>query len=315
MRRHHRAVPRAVLVLSSAALAVTATACGRDSAPADPGTLAVLASFYPLQFAAERVGGDRVAVTNLTPPGAEPHDLELAPRDVAVVTEADLVVYLSGFQPAVDDAVGQAASGQAWDAADHTDLDLTAADSGHDEEGHEEEGDEPVDPHFWLDPTRLADVADALAEELASLDPEGAATFAANAAALRADLEALDTTFSAGLATCDSRALVTSHTAFGYLAQRYDLEQVGIAGLSPDVEPTAAELADVSAFVSDNDVTTIFYETLVSPDVAETVARETGAATAVLDPLEGLVPDGATSDYLTVMDDNLASLSDGLGCR
>ena len=287
-------------MLLAAAVLVTLTGCGLASASPDrspDATLGVLASFYPLQFVAERVGGDRVEVDNLTKPGVEPHDLELAPQDVAAVSDADLVVYLGGFQPAVDDAVTQSGSQAAFDVAETAALDL------------------PNDPHFWLDPSRLADVGDALAAQLGAVDPDGAAAYSANAERLRADLESLDTAFADGLATCDSRDIVTSHEAFGYLAQRYDLTQVGIAGLSPDVEPTAADLSDVAAFVESNQISTIFYETLVSPAIAETVASETGATTAVLDPIEGLAPDASGSNYLSVMGDNLASLRTGLGCQ
>jgi zinc transport system substrate-binding protein len=292
-----RPAPGPPLLVAGLLLALTGCAAATPADRADGEPLAVLASFYPLQFAAERVGGDRVDVDNLTKPGAEPHDLELAPQDVAAVSDADLVVYLAGFQPAVDDAVTQSGSQAAFDVTDVAALDL------------------PNDPHFWLDPTRLADVGDALAAQLSSVDPDGAADYSANAAALRADLESLDAAFADGLASCDRQDIVTSHEAFGYLAQRYDLTQVGIAGLSPDVEPTAADLSDVAAFVEANNVSTIFYETLVSPAIAETVARETGATTAVLDPIEGLASDAAGSDYLSAMRDNLASLRTGLGCR
>jgi zinc transport system substrate-binding protein len=280
----------------------TVAACS-DSALPTGGRLSVLASFYPLEFVAERVGGARVTVTNLTSPGAEPHDLELTPQDVATVSDADLVFFLSGFQPAVDDAVVNTAA-TSLDAANSANLDLTATDGGG-----------AVDPHFWLDPTRLADVADALAERLGAIDPASGAVYTANAADLRSDLESLDSRFSAGLTTCVSRQLVTSHEAFGYLAQRYDLQQIGIVGIGPDAEPTAADLARVAQFVADAGVTTVFYETLVSPDVAETVASESGAATAVLDPIEGLAAEGGADDYLTVMRDNLVSLRTGLGCR
>jgi zinc transport system substrate-binding protein len=298
-----RASVLAGLVLAAAVSATTLAGCG-GSEPSGSGTVGVVTAFYPLQYAVERVGGDRVDATNLTKPGAEPHDLELAPQDVATVAEADLVVYLAGFQPAVDEAVAQAAGDRALDVSDAADLTLSAPD-----------GSSTPDPHFWLDPTRLADVADAVAAELTAVDPAGASTYAANSAALRDDLEALDADLSKGLAVCDSRYLVTSHTAFGYLADRYGLEQVGIVGLSPDAEPTPGDLARVASFVQGRGVTTIFYETLVSPDVAETVARETGATTAVLDPLEGLAAGDSRADYLTVMRDNLATLRTGLGCR
>ncbi|MBX3285648.1 MAG: zinc ABC transporter substrate-binding protein [Actinobacteria bacterium] len=281
------------------------------------GKLAIEASFYPLQWVAERVGGDHVSVANLTPPGAEPHDLELTPKRTAALADADLVLYLSGFQPAVDDAVASV-DAEALDAASVVDLDLTASDDGHDHDhgdegaGHDEGAG--VDPHFWLDPTRLAKVVGAVADSLADLDPEHEDDYRASAADAVADLEELDGELEAGLETCESRDVVTSHQAFGYLAQRYDLRQVGISGLSPDEEPSAADLADVIGFVKDHDVRTIYFETLVSPDVARTVASETGADTAVLDPIEGLSDASAGNDYLEVMRSNLASLRAGQRC-
>jgi zinc transport system substrate-binding protein len=255
----------------------------------------VVTSFYPLQFIAERIAGDAVTVHNLTKPGAEPHDLELTPRDVAQLADADLVVYLDGFQPAVDTAVAEQAS-TAYDVARGADLSAN-------------------DPHFWLDPVRLADVADRLADRLAQLSPDDAASFRRNAGALRADLVALDAEFSAGLANCASSDLVTSHAAFGYLARRYGLTQRGITGLRPEDEPSPGALADIADFVTAHQVRTIYSETLVSPAVARTLARETGARAAVLDPIEGLHEASTGTDYLAVMRANLATLREGQVCR
>lgn len=285
------------------------SACGTDAGEDSAGEgWAVAAAFYPLQFVAERVGGDLVTVTNLTKPGAEPHDLELAPQDFGTLTDADVVVYLDGFQPAMDDAVAQKSSGEVVDVSETADLSLSIVD---DEDG----GDQIIDPHFWLDPLRLADVADEVALTLSRVDPAAEATFEANATALRKDLETLDGAFGAGLATCERRQLVTSHSAFGYLADAYDLEQVGLTGLTPEAEPNPQDLADVTDFVQTNDVTTIFYETLVNPDVAETVADATGASTDVLDPIEGLSDLSQGDDYLQIMESNLTNLEAGLSCR
>jgi len=301
------------LPLSVAALA----ACGSDADSTSAGSdnadgLTVVASFYPLQYISERIVGDQGTVTSLTKAGAEPHDLELTPRDVADIGAASLVVYLSGFQPAVDDAVASEAKDGAFDVADEANLDLTYTPI---EEGQEEsEAAGATDPHFWLDPTRLADVSDELAQRLGELDGEHAQAFTDRAAELRADLEALDADMKAGLATCENKDLVTSHNAFGYLAQRYGLTQVGITGLSPEVEPSAGDLAAVTNFVEQNDVSTIYYETLISPAVAETVAKETGARTAVLDPLEGLSDESEGKDYLDVMRANLENLKAGQPC-
>jgi zinc transport system substrate-binding protein len=285
---------------SDATSALDAASDAQDVAGSG-GRLAVTASFYPLQWLTAQVGEEAGTVTSLTEPGVEPHDLELTPQDVATVRQADLVVYLSGFQPAVDDAAGQQAKETAFDVAPAARLTLTR------------EGGE-TDLHFWLDPMRMADVGDALAQRLGELDRQGAATFTANAQAVRAELAGLDRDFADGLASCANRDLVTSHDAFGYLAAAYDLNQVGITGLTPEAEPSPGELSAVTEFVRANKVTTIYYETLVSPDIAETVARETGAQTQVLDPLEGLTDASQGEDYLEVMRSNLANLKTGQSC-
>ncbi len=300
--------------LAAGIVALTLTGCGGDEPTDKPnGTLAVVASFYPLQFVAQRVGGDAVSVANLTKPGGEPHDLELAPADVAGLARADLVVYQAGFQPAVDDAVKQEV-----DAAKAIDVVPAAKLEPVGEpvlgKGDHAEDRDSLDPHFWLDPTRLADVGDAVATRLAEIDPARASSYSANADELRADLDELDGHVAGILSSCRSRELVTAHDAFGYLARRYELTEVAIAGLSPDVEPSAQHLAEVAKYVKDYDVGTIFYETLVSPEVAETVAAETGAKTAVLDPIEGITDTSAGKDYLAVMTANLDALEKGLRC-
>jgi len=290
-------------------------------------TIDAVASFYPLQFAAEQVGGSLVTVANLTPAGAEPHDLELTPRDAAALQDADLVVYLSGFAPALDDAVASLDADRVVDVAPAANLDLEGGEEeDHDHEEHADDTDAAeddhdhehehggVDPHFWLDPLRLADVADAIAARFGELDADHADEFTANAATLRGELEALDAEYRDGLAECANTDIVTSHTAFGYLAERYGLTQVGISGLSPDEEPSPARLAEVTEFVQDHDVTTIYYETLVDPAIAEAVAAETGAQAAVLDPIEGLTDDSAGSDYFEVMRSNLEALRAGQDC-
>lgn len=325
--RLHRSPIVATLALASAAALVGCGSSGAEGPGGGSGTVDVVASFYPLQWIAEGVGGEHVDVQNLTPSGAEPHDLELTPKDVAAIGDADLVFYLSNLQPSVDDAIDTSGA-TALDAADSADLDLVFSGDGHEHEDEHEEGEEhaeeeghdheeetgATDPHFWLDPVRVAAVADAFATELAEVDPDHAADYEANAKALTDQLDELDGEFEAGLADCTSRTLVTTHTAFGYLAQRYDLEQMGIAGVSPSQEPSPADLAEVTDFVKDNDVQTIYFETLVSPAIAETIASETGAKTAVLDPLEGLTDQSDGDDYLAVMRSNLANLQAGQPC-
>ncbi|WP_402469337.1 metal ABC transporter substrate-binding protein [Isoptericola aurantiacus] len=317
---------RAALGLAAALpLSLALTACATDAGGGDDdGRLQVLASFYPLQYVAEQVGGDLVSVDNLTPPAAEPHDLELAPAQVREVGDADLVVYQSGFQPAVDEAVEARSPEHLVDAADVVELEespgtvehLDDADEHADEEGEDGHDHGTLDPHFWLDPTRLEPVADAVADELSAADPDNAETYAANAAALTSTLDDLDATYAKALEPCAGETLVTSHAAFGYLAERYGLTQVGISSIDPEAEPSPARLREIGEVVEENDVQTIFTETLTSPKVAETLADDLGVRTAVLDPLEGLSTEAEESgaDYVAVMTDNLTALTEGLGC-
>ncbi|WP_134773607.1 metal ABC transporter substrate-binding protein [Ornithinimicrobium flavum] len=270
--------------------------------------LAVTASFYPLEYLTARVAGEAAEVSTLTRPGLDPHDVELSPREVGALGAADLVIYSSGIQPAVDRAVETQAQGHALDVA--TAADLLAL--GESEDEHADHGDE--DPHFWLDPERYGAVALVIADRLAQLDPARAAAYEANAAAVVSDLEELDQEFADGLARCDSRELVTTHEAFGYLAQRYDLHQTGITGISPESEPSAARLAEISAQVREQGVRTVYAEPLLSDAIARTVAQETGARVLTLDPADGLTQESAGEDYLEIMRANLAALQEGLGC-
>lgn len=299
-----------------AALALAGCGSAIPAANSGAGTLTVVAGFYPLQYLAERIGGSRVHASSLTKPGGEPHDLELSPRDVAAIEGAGLVVYLQGFQPAVDDAVRTNPPRATFDAALAARLTLksTPLEQRAGQPGRAGTGG-AVDPHFWLDPQRLGSVAAALTERMARAAPQDGAVFRTNLAILQRDLDALDAELAAGLANCTNRSLVTSHLAFGYLAARYGLQQVGISGLSPQTEPDPRRLADVTRYVRANRVRTIYYETLVDPAVAQTVARETGARTAVLDPLEGLTSASKGRDYLQVMRSNLVTLQQGQPCR
>jgi len=267
--------------------------CGSDGSG---GGKSVVAAFYPLAYATERIGGPAFDVQNLTPPGAEPHDLELTPREVARIQDANVVLYLShGFQPAVSKAVEQARgkkvdilAGLPLHAADGTEAGLTA------------------DPHVWLDPILFERVVNKIGK---ALDRPSTA--------LVADLSKLDGEYRQGLRHCKRDEIVTSHAAFGYLAARYGLKQVSITGLAPETEPTPKQLAHVIQVVRRTHATTVFFETLVSPRLADTVAREVGARTAVLDPIEGVTPaeQRRGDDYLTLMRRNRAALRKALACR
>jgi zinc transport system substrate-binding protein len=298
--------------VATAALAMLIAAAAGCSGPADAGDvgdraegLVVAASFYPLAEAARRVGGDAVEVVDLTPSGVEPHDLELTPEHVETIRSADVVVFLGGgFQPGVEEAIDGAA-GVVVDVLEGVPTIASPADGA--------EGEGPsVDPHIWLDPQRYAAVAARIAETLGRADPSGAPGFEQRADAFAGELASLDEAFASGLATCDHRRFVTTHAAFAYLAKAYDLDQLAIAGLEPEAEPTPDRLAELARIVREEDVTTIFTEELISPDAAETLAAEAGVETAVLNTLEGAPADGG--DYGAAMRQNLDALRLALGC-
>ena len=303
---------RRVLIAGlTATLAVAISGCTWSPSADNGDGVGIVAAFYPLQFIAERVGGDKARVTNLAAPGAEPHDLELSPAQVASIAEADLVLYVRGFQPAVDEAVAQG-SRTALDVTTLVPLLDPPAPIGPPDAEHEE-AKADKDPHLWLDPTRLATIVTKLGDKLAELDPDNAASYRARASELGTELAQLDHEFADGLKVCQRHEIVVSHAAFGYLADRYRLRQIPITGLSPEVEPTPQHLAAAADEAKRVGATTVFFETLVSPRVAEVVATAIGAQTAVLDPIEGLEP-GRSGDYVSVMRENLAILRPALGC-
>ena len=282
-----------------------------------------MASFYPLQYLTEKIGGDLVSVESLTPPGAEPHDLELSNQKVQQLSQAGAVVYLKGFQSAVDKAVELNAPKTVIDVSTSVDLvdaekhesELDVTDDGEKtEEAHEHEHEHgSTDPHFWLDPTRMASAATQIGDALAQADPANAETYKKNAASMKSQMEALSKKLVDGTAKCQHKEFVTSHEAFGYLADRTGLTQLGLSGLDPDSTPSPARLKQISDAVKAKGITTIFTEELLSPKVAETLAKDLGITTAVLDPIESQADD--SKDYEAVMNENLEALQKALSCE
>lgn len=290
----------------SACSALSSSSQASAGATASNGALTVSASFYPVQYLVEAVGGEHVSASSVTPTNVEPHDFELSPKDVTALGSTGVIAYVSGFQPSLDDAVAQVAGPTVLDLAD--DVHLEAHD------GVEEPQDaatDAIDPHFWLDPSRMKSAAAAVEAALATADPAHEADYQANLAALDATLSELDTSYKDGLAQCRRTDVVTSHAAFGYLTERYGLTQTSVSGVDPESEPSPADLAAVTKVVKATGTTTIFTEELVSPKTAQAVASETGATTAVLSPIESAPADG---DYVSAMETNLAELRTALDC-
>jgi zinc transport system substrate-binding protein len=297
----------AVILVAGAASGAAASATARRE------PVRVVAAFYPLTFAAQQVGRGLVSVSNLTPPGAEPHDLELTTKQRDAIEDADVVLVMGAdFQPAVEKAARDQSSGTVNLLAR---LPIGAGNKKVAAEGSSDPN--ALDPHVWLDPNLMRAIVDVTAAALAKADRRNAASYEANAGRLDDKLRALDQRYRDGLADCDRRLLLTSHEAFGYLAAAYGLRQEGVSGISPDEEPNPRRLDELADLATRQGATTVFTEELVSPKIAETLAREAGGLrTAVLSPLEGLTPEelDAGDDYVTVMDRNLSKLRTALGC-
>ena len=325
-RRHLAAVAALALAGSLASCAAlspgsdsTAAASGAGPTAAPSGALTVSTSFYPIQYLAQAIGGEHVAVTSVTPTNVEPHDFELSPKDVTALSASSLVLYVSGFQPSLDDALAQVSGPAVVDLAGSVDLvhhdgveeehEEGATEAAHD---HDHDPAAALDPHFWLDPVRMQAAAKAVEAALAQADPAHADDYAANLDTLNATLTDLNTSYSTGLGHCERTTFVTSHAAFGYLADRYSLTQASISGVDPESEPSPAELAEVKKIVESTGTTTIFTEELVSPETAQAVAAETGAQTRVLSPIESAPEDG---DYAGTMRTNLEELRTALSCQ
>ena len=327
-------IRRALSAVAAAALGLSLTACSAlspdSSSSADSrtaggaaGALPVAVSFYPIQYLTEAIGGDHVSVTSLTPADQEPHDYDLSGKEVTSTLEgASLVAYVEGFQPSLDKAVTQVNGPTVVDLSSKVDLkhhegvededehaDESADEGAHKEADHDADS---LDPHFWLDPVRMKSAATAIEEALATADPDHAEDYKTNLETLTSTLDGLDSSYQGGFSQCERKTFITSHAAFGYLADRYGLTQTSISGIDPEQEPSAADIAAAKKAVEDTGSTTIFTEELVSPETAEAVASETGATTAVLSPIESAPED---ADYAGAMSANLDALRTALACK
>lgn len=266
------------------------------------GRLQAATTFYPLYEFTKAIGGDKITVTNLTPAGTEPHDFEPSPQALAELQRAKVFVYNGGsFEPWVEKFL--------------PDYKNTAVNAAQNIQLLEAEGSQ--DPHFWLDPQLAATAIQNIRDALIKAAPEYTGYFTKNAADYTAKLNDLAHKFEHDLAACASRTFITAHDAFTYIAKRYNLELIPIAGINPEAEPSPAKLAEITQIVRQKNVGTIFFEQLASPQLADTIAKETGTKTAVLDPIEGLTHEDQQQGktYLSIQADNLAALRAALGCQ
>lgn len=279
----------------------------KNTLPAQSPKLQIIASFYPMAFFAEQIAGDTADIANVTPAGAEPHEYEPSTQDIAQMEHANLIILNGNIEP-----WGDKIKANLKNSLVHI---LTASD-GLATRTLTENGATSTDPHTWLDPVLAKEEARNISNAIIQIDPANKDAYTANTQALLQKLDQLDNAHKTGLASCTTKDIITSHAAFGYLAHQYGLTQVPIAGLSPDEEPSAQALIATAKFVQEHNVKYIFFESLLSQKLSQTIAHETGAQTLELNPLEGLTKNQQQQgeDYFTVMYNNLHNLQTALSC-
>lgn len=266
---------------------------------ADKSKIMVTASFYPIYFFSSEIGGERAAVWDITPAGSQPHEYEPTAQDIARITQSKMFVLNGGMIDAWGDKIKDELKGNDVVVV-HAGAGLTKS----------------PDPHYWLDPVLAKEMAANIEKGFAQIDEKDTSIFKKNLRELDGKLDRLDAEYRQGLSKCGRSDFITSHTAFAYLAARYGLNQIAISGISPDEEPSSRKLTEIADLVRKENIKVIFFESLASPRLSETIAQETGAETLVLDPVEGISESSikAGKDYFSAMRQNLVNLKKALQC-
>jgi zinc transport system substrate-binding protein len=301
-----------VLVILVVGLGYLSDHNNKEITATDNPKLQVAASFYPLYFFASQIGGNKVKTVNITPAGAEPHDYEPTPKDIATIDNSKLIVLNGAGLEAWGDKITPDLNANHISVVKAT-FGITLLNNPDAEEAK----NTPYDPHAWVNPITAKTEVENILLGFEKADPVNKDFYDANAAKLNQHLDQIDAEYKEGLSRCRQKSIVTSHAAFGYLAQQYGLTQVPIAGLSPDAEPSAQQLAQIADYAKKNQIKYIFFEALVNPKLSQTIANEVGAQTLVLNPIEGLTNDEIKSgkDYFSVLEQNLANLKIALQCE
>lgn len=277
--------------------------------PSDKGKIGVVTTFYPLYELAKQVGGDHVNVINLVPTGVEPHDYEPTPQDVARMQKTNIFIYNgAGLEGWVDKIIPQVQHNgmTVVDATENIQL-LNPA-------GTPVQPNQTPDPHVWLDPVLAQQEVRNIEKSLSQADPTHAADYQSRANAFIGELQKLDADYKQMVSHAARKDFITTHQAFTYLSKQYGLTQRAISGINPEQEPSPSKMAEVVKFAKEHNIHYIFFETLVSPKIAEVVAKEAGAQTLVLNPIEGLTEEQMAKgvNYLSLMKDNLQNLKKAL---
>jgi zinc transport system substrate-binding protein len=307
MDNRYTIIIAAIGVIIIAVLSIHSFDSGKRNMSRDSGRMKVETSFYPLYYFSLRVAGGKADVSNLTPAGAEPHEYELTPEDMKLITESDILVINGGGLEVWSKDIAQNMNSS---------TDMIVAGDGLFEKGSEGSGGNSLDPHIWLSPDMSIRIVDRITEAFAKKDPPNAEYYTENAMRLKNDLKQLDREYRIGTENCALRDIITSHAAFHYLAEAYGLKQISISGLSPEEEPSARKMASITDYARKAGARYIFYENQGSPLLSQTISEEIGAQTLVLNPLEGLIERdiAAGKDYFTEMRNNLDALRLALGC-
>ncbi|MCX6733319.1 MAG: zinc ABC transporter substrate-binding protein [Candidatus Peregrinibacteria bacterium] len=293
-----------ILTLISLITVIALTGCSRQEITVpNSNTLKIITSFYPLYEIANQIGGDIVSVKNIIPGGTEPHDYEPTARDIVDMREANLVIYNGlGLEPWKDKVIP--------DLTKNGVATMQMADLF---------GDTTIanDPHLWLDPVHYKKEAEEISKKIIELDPAHADAYRANTKNFIQQLDTLNASYEKGLTSCKFDTFITNHAAFAYIAKRYHLSMIPIAGLSPDIEPSPKAMADITNIIRQKNIRYVLTETLVSPKIADTLAESSGAETLIMNPIEGLTNQeiSAGKNYVTTMEDNLRSLRTALECK
>lgn len=293
------------------------TGCNKKTEQSDSKEkeLNVLTSIYPMYDFAQKIGGNKARITNMVPAGVEPHDWEPNATDITNLEKADLFIYNgAGMEHWVDDVLKSTQNKELFKLEASKNIKLNTGHSHYKEENHrsniEHHENSNSDPHVWLNPINAKQQMKDIKDAFVKVDPDNKDYYENNYDKYAQEFDKLDKEYKDTLKPLSNKDIVVSHEAFGYLCDAYGLNQVGIEGVSPDSEPDPARMSEIIEFVKKNKVKVIFFEELVSPKVAKTIADATGAKTDILNPIEGLngKEKSSSEDYFSVMRKNLESL-------
>lgn len=294
-------------------LILTITGCAKevDNKSQEDGKIEIYASIYPLYDFATKIGGERVNVNLIVPPGAEPHNWEPTAKLLVRMKESDIIVYNGGgMESWIERVKGAIDDEQVHFINSSEGIDLLMNSGEH----HEGDNHGKYDPHIWLDPINAIKQGENIKNALIKIDGANKSYYDENYQKFVADMKELDSQYREAISNSPRKELVVSHAAFGYLANRYELVQIPIKGITPQEEPTPSKMAEIADMIKEKDIKYIFLESLSNDRISKVLAEDTGVEVMTLDTLGGLSPEQMeSSDYISVMEQNLKKIIKALG--